>query len=172
MVHFLPVAGSWRCKWGIYQRHQVTWQRWVFMASFLIHDPHTRQSDGGGDGEIFKPPAHPKVSRLGPISPTAALCLLPLLACHPGSPWATKCWPPHGASPTAQPPLADSLLCEEQPPAGFLPKWGCCSHLSSSCRDLLLFLSPAQACGRCLVWVLNTFHLSHDDGVLKCCNIC
>lgn len=162
MLHFLPVAGSWRCKQGIHQGHQVTWQRWVFMASFLIHDHHTRQSAGGGDGEIFKPPANPKVTHLCPLSPTAPL--YPFLSATLAPPWTTdtgQCTVP-APHPSLLWPIVYSVKSSHRQ----------VFYHSGSCRDLLLFLSHAQACGRCLVWVLNMFHLSHDDVVLKCCNIC
>lgn len=88
MVQFLPVAGSWRCKEGIYQRRPVRWWRWVFTASFLhAWSPH--QSDGGSEGEIFIPPAHCKITYLGPMSPPPPSPFLPLLTCHPRSPMAT-----------------------------------------------------------------------------------
>lgn len=166
MVQFLPVAGSWRCKEGIYQRRPVRWWRWVFTASFLhAWSPH--QSDGGSEGEIFIPPAHCKITYLGPMSPPPPVHFCPFSPATLAPPW-----PLCSASTLSQPPLANPLPYDEQTPTAFLMTWGRCNHLSSIFRDLLHFLSPAQSCGRCLVWVLNMFHLSHDDGVLKCCNLC
>lgn len=97
MVQFLPVAESWRRKQRTYQRHQVTWWREIFTASFLIHDPHTEQSDGGGNREIVKLPAHHKVTHLGSISATAPLC--PFFPAPLAPLWPIKHWPSHSASP-------------------------------------------------------------------------
>lgn len=164
MVEFLTASENWRCKKGIYQRCQITWQTWDFSLLLNAWSLHP-WSDGGDEGEIFELLAHCKIIFLETTFPTVHLC--PILPAT-----LAALWPPCSASPTSQPSLASPLPRTETTLTAFLPAWGCWNSLSSLCRDLLVFLSPGQVCGRCLVWVLNTFHLSYDDGVLKCCNLC
>lgn len=104
MVQFLPVAGSWRCKEGIYQRRPVRWWRWVFTASFLhAWSPH--QSDGGSEGEIFIPPAHCKITYLGPMSPPPPQSISAPSHLPPSLPHG------HYAVPAPYPSLLWPILC-------------------------------------------------------------
>lgn len=139
MVEFLPTAGR-----GGFIRAARSRGKHGTSVSFSMHDPCIRQSDGGDEREIFESLAHRKIICLGPMFPTVHLC--PILPAT-----LAPLWPPCSASLTARPSLANPLPRTEPTLTAFLPAWGCWSSLSSLCRDLLVFLSSGQVCGRCLV---------------------